>query len=162
MERWYKGEFPKLPDAPSTAVGTNKEMPPKEVTPAKPINTASPPAVKVSATPTPNTVVSNTAKPASLPATPSTEYYAIQLMASDKESDVTHFMEKWQADLNVPQIVDRSKQAKPLFILVSGSYPSRLEAQQALDNLDPELKANRRNRLLLVKMNDKTLTSSLD
>lgn len=142
LEHWYKGEFPKLPDEPkeaSTPVATNKAVTPAPVT----VNT--PPAA------------SNTDKAVDTQKTSTAEHYAIQLMSSDKESDVTHFMEKWRADLSTPSIVNRSEQSKPLFILVSGNYSSLTEAQQALDNLAPKLKENRHNRLLPVKMSGDVL-----
>jgi septal ring-binding cell division protein DamX len=157
LDHWYKGEFPKLPNAPNTATITNKE-----ITPTQMLNTQTPPPVSVKATSAPTTVASNTDKPVNTPETSATEYYAIQLMASDKESDVVHFMEKWRADLSSPTVVDMSKSSKPLFVLVSGNYSSRSDAQHALDNLAPELKANRRNRLLPVKIIDNVLVSSLD
>jgi septal ring-binding cell division protein DamX len=142
LEHWYKGEFPKLPDEPkeaSTPVATNKAVTPAPVT----VNTS--PAA------------SNTDKAVDTQKTSTAEHYAIQLMSSDKESDVTHFMEKWRADLSTPSIVNRSEQSKPLFILVSGNYSSLTEAQQALDNLAPKLKENRHNRLLPVKMSGDVL-----
>lgn len=151
LEHWYKGEFPKLPDAPktaSTSVATNKA-----VTPAQ-----TPAPVTVNTPPAPTTVVSAVNKDV----TSTTEHYAIQLMASNKESNVTRFMEKWRADLSSPSIVNMTNQSKPLFILVSGNYPSLTEAQQALDNLAPELKINRRNRLVPVKMSGDVLASAQD
>jgi outer membrane protein TolC len=149
LDHWYKGEFPKLPNAPNTAVVVNKE-----VAPTQAVNLDT-----VKATPAPTTPVSNTDKAVSEQAASTDEHYAIQLVASTKESDTTHFMEKWRADLSSPTVIETTKQSEHLFVLVSGHYSSLIEAQQALDNLAPELKKNRQNRLLPVKITNNRLAS---
>jgi outer membrane protein TolC len=153
LEHWYKGEFPKLPAAPDTANATDKKTPPPSV----------------SSTPTTN-IVDKKALPPSAPippiaqpayvstkesVIPSEDYYAVQLVASTRQSDVVRFMGKWSDKLSPLIMTDKFKKSKHIFVLVYGTYPSIAEAKQAIDNLDPELK---RNKPWVVKMRGNVLS----
>lgn len=112
-----------------------------------------PPAVTQNEQPV-ATPVQAAATQTALPSTPMNDYYAIQLIGSPKQNDVQEFMESWRDTLNPLVMTDKIKKSQHIFIVVYGSYPSMVEAKQAIADLPPELK---KNKPWVVKMHGNTL-----
>jgi septal ring-binding cell division protein DamX len=138
LEHWYKGEFPKLPNTPDTA---DKKPPPPSVSSTPTTNIVDKKPLP------PFTPIPPIAQPVYVstkePVIPSEDYYAVQLIASTRQSDVVRFMGKWSDKLSPLIMTDKFKKSKHIFVLVYGTYSSITAARQAIVDLAPELKKNK-------------------
>jgi DamX protein len=106
-------------------------------------------------TKTEDTLLAKTVDPASGAITaktsqaPPTDYYAVQLISSTRQEEVTKLLEKWQSTYSPLGVFDKTVGKQKIFVLVYGDFISAAQAKQAIAALPEEL---RKNKPWLVKM----------
>jgi DamX protein len=106
-------------------------------------------------TKTEDTLLAKTVDPASGAITaktsqaPPTGYYAVQLISSTRQEEVTKLLEKWQSTYSPLGVFDKTVGKQKIFVLVYGDFISAAQAKQAIAALPEELK---KKKPWLVKM----------